>query len=192
MLSRNPFLPNFLRAFLNPPNEDHTRTLRVLEELLFWHLQNYLEYVIPYGIKEKTPQNERSVGIRHNFETQRTTISCRSLNHSVYSVSVRWPHEKLERKKINSYTTFPVLGSEGYEVGLPSVVARPGLFCLALAPALKSPCLVVRHQDNAPPSCLNLHSRDNQLLTLQRDTVQEGTLFFTILTSLAYTGFTRE
>lgn len=35
MLSRNPFLPNFLRAFLNPPNEDHIRTLRVLEELLF-------------------------------------------------------------------------------------------------------------------------------------------------------------
>lgn len=129
------------------------------------------------------PQNERSVGIRHNFETQRAAIPCQSLNR-IYSVSVRQPYEKLERKKINLYTTSSVLGSEGYEVGLLSVVVRPGLLCPAVAPTLKPPCLVVRHQDNNAPSlCLNLHSRDNQLLTLQR--VQKRTLFSTILTSLA-------
>lgn len=152
------------------------------EELLFWHLHNYLEYVIPYGLKEKAPQNEKSVGIRHNFETQRTTIPCQSLKHSIYSVTVRQPYKKL-KKKINSYTIFSVPGSEGYEVGLRSVVVRC-LLCPAVAPTLKPPCLVVRHQDNnAPPLCLNLHSRDNQLLTLQR--VQKRTLFSIILTSLA-------
>lgn len=100
-------------------------------------------------------------------------MPCQSLN-CIYSVSVRQPYEKLERKKINLYTTFSVLGSEGYEVELLSVVVRPGLLCPAVAPTLKPPCPVVRHQDNnVPPLCLNLHSGDNQLLTIQRECRRE-------------------
>lgn len=100
--------------------------------------------LFPVALKEKAPQYGRSVGIRCNFETYRTTISCQSLNHSIHSVSVRQLYEKLDSRKVNSYSTFPVLGSQGYEAGLPSVVVRLGLLCPTVALDLKLPCLMAR------------------------------------------------
>lgn len=128
------------------------------------------------ALKEKAPEYERSVSIRGHFEIHRTTIPCQSLNHSIYSVSVRQLYEKLERRKVNSHSTFPVLGSDSYEVGLPSVVVRPGMLCPPEAPALKPPCLVVRPQDSkTPPLCLNLHSRNNQLPIPTAEKAPKGT-----------------
>lgn len=76
--------------------------------------------LFPMALKIRFHNMKRSVGIRHNFEMHKTIIPYQSLNHSIYSVSVRQLYEKLERRDINSYSSFPELGPEGYEVGLPS------------------------------------------------------------------------
>lgn len=102
-----------------------TRTLGVSQGLLFWHLLNYLEDVIPNDLKRKDSRVWKSVSLRGHFEIHQTTTPCQSLNHSIYSVNVRQLYEKLERKVVNSHSTFPALGSDSYEVGLPSVVVRP-------------------------------------------------------------------
>lgn len=149
--------------------------------------------MIPYGLKEKAPIYERSVGIRCDFETHRTTTPCQSFNHSIYSVSARQLYEKLERREINSYSSFPMLESESYEVELHSVVVRLGLLCPTVAPALKPPGLVVRPQDSkAPPLCLNLHSRANQMLFLmaERDSSEGNSILYH--TDVSRPGFIRE
>lgn len=65
------------------------------------------------------------------------------------------------------------------------------LLCPTEALALKPPpCLVVRPQDTKdPPLCLNMHSRNNQLLIVIAERVQKGTPFSTMLAALAYTRF---
>lgn len=142
--------------------------------------------LFPMAVKQKAPEYERSVSIRGHFEIHRTTIPCQSPNHSIYSVSVRQLYKKLERREVNSHSTFAALGSDSCEVGLPSVVVRPGLLCSTEAPALKPPCLVVRPQDSkAPPLCLNLHSRNNQLLILIARRAHKGTPFSITLAALA-------
>lgn len=150
--------------------------------------------LFPKALKIRFHNMKRSVGIRHNFEIHKTTIPYQSLNHSIYSVSVRQLYEKLERRDMNSYSSFPVLGSEGYEVGLPSsggqvrfALSNNGTNCqttitCSQAPGQQSPSfmliLAFYKQPAADPDC--------------RDRQHRRELFSTILTSLAQTGFIRE
>lgn len=101
-------------------------------------------------------------------------------------MSVRQLYEKVEVREVNSHSTFPALGSDICEVGLPSVVVRPSLLCPTEAPALKPPCLVVSPQDSkVPPLCLNLHSKNDQLLIPTAEKAQKETPFSTTLAALA-------
>lgn len=133
------------------------------------------------------------MSLRGHFEIHQTTTPCQSLNHSIYSVNVRQLYEKLERKVVNSHSTFPALGSDSYEVGLPSVVVRPGF---ALSNRGPSPQTTTMSCGQAPgqqrSSFMFKHAFQKQPAADRdcRESAEgDSTPFSTMLAALAYTRF---